>query len=784
MTSSRTLSSFVRFLLILTLLGLASTRVSRAEAGEGEVAEVAETAEAPAEPQAEDQSAEEGEVAEAAETAEAPTEPQAEDPPVEEETEPAAEELLELDGERLEWATAAFEAKCALCHEKDGSSDDPRMNLVDLVWEHGETLADIERTIREGVPGTLMKPHNEKLTPEEIRELAIYVKLLSVEGHGKSEEGDREAATELTDMVAQQLPASPPVEVKDRENYIDEHIFGKMKADGVPHAGLCSDQEFLRRIYLDLWGRLPDTAKVRQFIADTDPEKRNKLIDNLLCLDFMNKPGNDDYKGPWLAEKPFIEKWTYFFSDLFRNGPQGNPEPFHDYIYQFVRYNIPYNYIVEDMLTASTFHNSVNGAAGFMIRHQIDGLRCADVMHEDTCDEIAVYTTKLFLGVNLECVSCHDGAGHLDQINLWLSKRKRVEFWRQAAFFGDVRIIRPGLTGQEFTLLDGAPLRPERIWNGGIDKFEFTSAPTATGGMGYRMEAPSVLRVARDTTADVYPEFVLTKERPAEGHRLRREYARMVTTSPQFAKAAANLIWSRLMTVGIVDPPFDWDLARQDPKNPPPAPWTIQPSHPELLDALAEDFIESNYDLRLLMRRICRSKAYQLSSRFDGEYKPEWDRYYARRLVRRLSAEEVYDAIAKATNVFGHGMEYSLAQVGPAGDAELSRFLSFFGQGNRQTKQPDTKGSIIQASLMLNSSLIKEKVLAATEGSRVKTLLNRAPALSNLELVEELFLTTLSRYPTPEEMVKAVKHVEDYRNKGVEDLQWALLNKMEFIVNY
>ena len=290
--------------------------------------------------------------------------------------------------------------------------------------------------------------------------------------------------------------------------------------------------------------------------------------------------------------------------------------------------------------------------------------------------------------------------------------------------------------------------------------------------------------MARDKTADVYPEFVLTKEQPADGRKLRDEYARMLTTSPQFAKASANLIWSKLMTVGIVDPPFDWDLARQDPKNPPPEPWTIQPSHPELLDALAEDFVENNYDLRLLMRRICRSKAYQLSSRFDGEYKPEWDRYYARRLVRRLSAEEVYDAIAKATNVFGHGMEYAMAQVGPGGDAELSRFLSFFGQGNRQTKQPDTKGSIIQASLMLNSSLIKEKVLASTEGSRVKTLLNRSPALSNLELVEELFLTTLSRYPTPEEMVKAVKHVEDYRNKGVEDLQWALLNKMEFMVNY
>src|SRR5206468_3875111 len=230
---------------------------------------------------------------------------------------------------------------------------------------------------------------------------------------------------------------------------------------------------------------------------------------------------------------------------------------------------------------------------------------------------IAVYSTKLFLGVNTECVSCHDGAGHLEKINLWLSKRKRVEFWRQAAFFGNIRIIRPGLVNQEFTLLDGAALRPESIWQGKIANFEFNSKPNSWGGLGYRMEAPSVLRIARDKNAQVYPEFLLTKQRPKEGVAPREEFARMITTHPQFAKATVNLFWSRLMTVGIVDPPLDWDLDRQDPKNPPRAPWAIQPSHPELLEALAQDFIKNNYDLRLLMRTICRSQAYQLSSRFD-----------------------------------------------------------------------------------------------------------------------------------------------------------------------
>jgi len=237
------------------------------------------------------------------------------------------------------------------------------------------------------------------------------------------------------------------------------------------------------------------------------------------------------------------------------------------------------------------------------------------------------------------------------------------------------------------------------------------------------------------------------------------------------------------MTVGIVDPPFEWDLDRQDPENPPPAPWTIQPSHPELLDALARDFQDHNFELRYLMRTICRSKAYQLSSRFSGEYKPEYDRYYARKLVRRLSAEEIYDAIVKATNVFGNNVKFVMEQDGLP-DAELKRFLSFFGQSNRATTQPDTKGSIIQASLILNSELVNKKLLASTEGSRVNMLLKKDPPLNNHELVEELFLATLSRFPTAREMAESVSHVEKYRNQGVEDLQWALMNNLEFIVNY
>jgi mono/diheme cytochrome c family protein len=706
------------------------------------------------------------------------------------------DELLRLEGERLRWASSAFAAKCALCHDEDGratSLDNLRADLVDKAWHHGSHLIQIEETIREGVPDTPMKPQGKNYTAAEIADLAKYVKLLSQRMHVELAGSERKAATELTDTVAAQLPPGPSQQFREKENFIDDYIFGKMKAHGIPHAPLSTDAEFMRRLHLDLWGRLPDTDAVRQFVADAEPDKRNNLIDQLLGLDFMDpdKSGfagnqDNDYRGPWLVKKPFLNKWTFFFSDLFRIGGGGtNSGPaFRDYIHLCLKYEIPYDYFVRELLTATAIGGKVSGPAGFIIRHKVGGIRDADVMHEDTCDEITLSVSKIFLGVNLECVSCHDGADHLENINLGLSRITRREFWQQAAFFENIRIFRGDPpNGIDYVLLDGPSLRPERIWQGGIAHFKFSSPTTAAGGLGYRMEAPSVIRIPRDQNENVHPQYFMNGERPAQGTNPRHELARMLTSDFQFAKATVNLFWSKLMTVGIVDPPFEWDLDRQDPENPPPAPWTIQPSHPELLDALARDFQDHNFELRYLMRTICRSKAYQLSSRFSGEYKPEYDRYYARKLVRRLSAEEIYDAIVKATNVFGNNVKFVMEQDGLP-DAELKRFLSFFGQSNRATTQPDTKGSIIQASLILNSELVNKKLLASTEGSRVNMLLKKDPPLNNHELVEELFLATLSRFPTAREMAESVSHVEKYRNQGVEDLQWALMNNLEFIVNY
>ena len=129
---------------------------------------------------------------------------------------------------------------------------------------------------------------------------------------------------------------------------------------------------------------------------------------------------------------------------------------FYDYIYKTLLLNVPYDEFVRDMLTASTISTWTDGPANFLARSHVfegDGF---SVNHEDTADEIAINTTRLFLGVNLECVSCHDGKGHLEKINLWLAGRKRADLWRQANFFGKTRIAPVFGRSPQFLMKDTA----------------------------------------------------------------------------------------------------------------------------------------------------------------------------------------------------------------------------------------------------------------------------------------------------------------------------------------
>lgn len=561
----------------------------------------------------------------------------------------------------------------------------------------------------------------------------------------------------LTERIAPALPMSARSGAASvaRNNFIDQHIFGNMERDGIPHTPLASDYEFLRRVTLDLTGRIPSPDEVRSFTASSDVGKRDKLIDRLLQSD------------------AYVDKWAYFFMDLFRaNGKMGRGQNlFHYWMKENLRVDRPYDDVARSVIAAAAKSNHVVAAANVIAREHVqgkpqpdDGTDLGMVQQLDTDDELAILYGKTFLGVNLSCISCHDGRGHLEKVNVWLSQRKRSDFFRNTAFLGHSRYL--------MYWEDGKPQSGEFL----IDD----------RNPGYDTKGPSMIRVPRfGGPSD--PAFILTGERPKPGAPPREELGRMLTAHPQFARATVNLFWAKLMGFGIVEPFDEFDLARQDPKNV-PAGWQLQPSHPELLDALAQDFRASGYSLRHLLGAICRSNAYQLSARFDGEWKDAYTKYYARKFVRMLSAEELHDSIAIATSRPGNfkfgsensGMAMHLS--GPSGGGDVRYFMQTFGQSNRNNPPRPLAGSPLQPLLLMQSPVVTERIRAAKD-SRVQRLLDTYKE-DNGRVVDEMFLATLSRPPSADEKQVGLEALGKNRLEGAQNLQWALINQVEFFFNY
>ncbi len=571
------------------------------------------------------------------------------------------------------------------------------------------------------------------------------------------ERSDSEVSQRTSSVVAQ-LP-TPPQTHSDipHQNFIDDYLFAAMQQNDIPHAALSDDFTFLRRVHLDLTGRIPTPEQIVSFVRDSDPFKRDREIDRLLASD------------------AWVDKWAYWYGDLFRNCANriGNSttENLDKWIRQSLRADKPYDQMVTELLTA-TASNSVwmpdAAPAGYLVRWHIPGDTMYSDRHEDTSDEIVVQSSKFFLGLNFQCISCHGGAGFLEKVDLGLSRMRREDLWSMASFFGKTR-IRIVPFQDRFTISED--------------------------GTGYDSHSASSVRLQR-RGEPVQPTFVLSGERADPNRPLRPQFAAMLTAHPQFSKATANLFWKEFFGLGIVEPVDGFDLARQDPVHPPPAPWTIQPTNPRLLEALGNYFVQQNYSLKSLMRALTRSSAYQLSSHFEESWQAAYTPYFARHFVRNLSAEELHDAIVEATGVFPdyprrhmlYGtnqapMRYWTQAASPENinDGDAKQLMRTFGQSNREWANPTKSGSILQAMLMMNSKFVTHRV-AATGKSYSKMMLDSN--WTDEQIIEAMYLRSLSRHPTQVESLTAGSWIADDRQIGIEDLQWSLLNKLDFLFNY
>jgi hypothetical protein len=544
----------------------------------------------------------------------------------------------------------------------------------------------------------------------------------------------------------------PPV-----ANFIDSDLFSAMSAAGIAPTAMAGDEEFLRRVSLDLTGQIPDAAAVTAFVNDTTTDKRSRKVDELLASD------------------AFVDRWTMWFGDLVQNVqvssatrefPQGR-NAYYTFIHDSIKANKPYDQLVRELISGKG-DSFANGASNFWIRQiQNNG------PIQDTYDNLAAQTGDKFLGMPMLCLSCHNGLGHLDTINVYLKTKNRADFWGNSAFFARARATRS--------------LNDPNVPN----VYKFDVEDNSVGA--YQLNTTSGNKTPRtplNGQNTVSPVFMLTAEAPRQGETYRDAYGRVLTGNPQFARAAVNYLWKEMFGLGIVEPTNAFDLSRLDPNNL-PAGWTLLPTNAQLLNDLSSEFTKDGYNLRTILRIMATSSSYQLATAYTpASWNEAWTTYFPRHLTHRLMAEEMLDAITKATSVpVTFTVSGGLGQVTQAmklpdtleaRNNNYGRFLDEFGRGDRDTTARSNDTSIAQAlSLMNDNGVVVSRVHRATAGSSVAKLL--ASTTDPGTIATQLYLNTLSRRPTTAEWTKAVTYLESGTlAQKTEDLQWVLLNSLEF----
>ena len=528
-------------------------------------------------------------------------------------------------------------------------------------------------------------------------------------------------------------------------NFVDSEIFGKMQRDGIAPAALAGDTEFLRRVTLDLTGQIPDSATVKAFLDDKSADKRTKKIDDLLHSD------------------AFVDRWTMWFGDLIdnvqisassREYPQGR-NAMYQYIHDSIQSGKPYDQMVSEIL-AGKGDSFLNGPPNFWVR-QMQG----NGPIQDTYDNLAAQSGEVFLGMPLLCLSCHSGPGHLQLVNSYLSTRTRGDFWGMAAFFARTRSTRS---------TDVTSNNPK-----------YSIDDNVTGS--YQLNTLSGNKTPRQPVngqSTYAPAFILTGETPGGTESWRSAYARMLTAHPQFARATVNYLWKEIFGLGIVEPVNNMDINRLD---------TVA-THPNLLALLTSEFIADKYDIRSILRVMVMSNAYQLSTQYNGNWNESWTPYFARHLAHRLMAEELLDAVMRATNVgttfvVTGGLSVTSSMKLPdtveVRATPYGRFLDEFGRGNRDDQPRTNDTSIPQVlSIMNDSTVVLSRIHRSNANSTVAKVL--ASTSDPGAIVDQLYLATLSRYPTDAERQQSVIYLTGGTlAQRTEDLHWVLLNSLEFL---
>jgi len=542
---------------------------------------------------------------------------------------------------------------------------------------------------------------------------------------------DRQAAVQLAFVPARPSFAWPHL---PEANYIDHHVFAKLRTLRMAPSPLAPDSVFLRRVYLDVLGVLPKPDETRHFLADTRPDKRARLIDALL-------------------ERPeFADFWSLKWADLLHCEEKAldakGVRLFHDWIRRSIAEGKPLNEFARELIAGRGSTYSQPAANWYR------ALRDPQARAEAAA--------QVFLGIRMQCARCHN-----HPFDRWT----QTDYHSFAAFFCRVqyrivannrrdRFDKHEFDGEQIVWMDRTseikhPRSEEVLRPLFLGERDCGSAPSTTRGASAPPLATDRLLALADWIAD--------------------------PKNPFFARAQVNRVWYHLFGRGIVEPNDDFRAS-----NP--------PVNASLLDALAQDFIDHHFDLRSLVRTILNSHTYQLSAK-PNETNSDDEANFARALVRPLQAEQLLDALAQVTGVT---LSFSGQPVGTragqlpgvaiprgrrrqASDGE--RFLTSFGKPGRLLsceceRSEDT--TLHQAFQLITGPLLNQ--MLRESDNRLGRLL--AAGKSDAEIIEEFYLAALCRPPSATERQAALAMLSQAKDRraALEDLVWGLVNAKEFLL--
>lgn len=496
----------------------------------------------------------------------------------------------------------------------------------------------------------------------------------------------------LSLWAASTIWAAPP-EVTAR---IDEQLRAAWKQHHITPAAEVDDARFLRRASLDLVGQLPAPETVARFLADTDPDKRSRAIDALLA--------SPDYAEHWAAY------WDNLLMGRLTREAYLDRGAFHIWLREQFEKNVPWDRLVRDLITAEgyntnrpalrggsqmpgDFQERFNPATNFFLRYS------------RSLPDFASATSKLFLGVQIQCAQCHD---------------HKTEKWTQQDF-------------QQFTACFA------KTWGTYVDKPGMLTQMVGIFRMELkdRLFAPPVKQY--ETFFGSYADYVDMRPKLLNGPELRSWGSRRAAAAqwltaqdnPWFAQAIVNRLWGKLLGRGFVSPVDDIR-----PGNP--------PTLPEALETLADDFRAHGHDLKHLLRAICHSAAYQRAC--DEGLRAEQHSYWASYPIKPLDVEELFDAIVVGTGAKAALEQSSKGNFALIRGAFIQQLVTQMGTDD-MAEVTELEETIPRALLLLNGALVGGATRVSAGYGLGRLLAEKDDAV----VVEQLYLRTLCRRPTAAE---------------------------------